>query len=270
MSFQYLSDCHLHTDCSPDGADSAAMMCENAVRLGYYAVALTDHCECNAYRAGGYDRSAERAYYAAKKAAAVFSGRLHVQTGVELGQPLQNLSAAEEVLGRFPYDFVLGSLHNVSGQEDFWRLDYAAADLNGILDRYFDEIVRMIEWGKFDSLAHLTYPWRYITGEHGIPMDNARFSGRIDRVLRALIEKNIALELNTSGFRQKLGAPMPDFPVLARYRELGGMLVTIGSDAHRWADVGGGIEMGLRLLHRAGFRHYVVYVDRKPQLLPIG
>ena len=269
MSFHYLADCHVHTDCSPDGADSAMMMCESAVRLGYYAVCLTDHCECNEYASGGYDRSSVQAYYESKKAAAVFRSRLHVHTGVELGQPLQNLSAAEKVLERFPYDFVLGSLHNVEGLKDFWVLDVSTSDVETVLDRYFDEILRMIEWGKFHSLAHLTYPWRYIVGERGIPVDDKRFSEKIDRILMALIEKNIALELNTSGFRQKIGVSMPDFPVLLRYRELGGGLVTVGSDAHRWADVGGGIERGLGLLYRAGFRHYAVYVGGKPKLLPI-
>lgn len=61
----------------------------------------------------------------------------------------------------------------------------------------------------------------------------------------------------------------PGFELLKRYRELGGKLVTIGSDAHRWMDVGAGIEMGLEMLSRAGFRYFTVYADRKPQFLPI-
>lgn len=270
MSVSYLSDCHIHTDCSPDGADSAMMMCESAVRLGYYAVAITDHCECDTYRSEGFDQSARESFYESKKAAAAFSGRLHVYTGVELGQPLQDLSAAGDLLGRFNYDFVLGSLHSVKGREDFFSLDYSSVGIDEILGLYFDEILEMIEWGQFDSLAHLTYPWRYIVGERGFAIDSARFAGRIDEVLRALIEKGMALELNTSGFRQKIGVPMPDLLVLVRYRELGGKLVTLGSDAHRWADVGGGIERGLRLLQKAGFQHYAIYVGRKPEFLPIG
>ena len=269
MSVSYLADCHIHTDCSPDGADSAMMICESAARLGYYAVAITDHCECNAYRAAGFERSVRESFYESKKAAAAFSGRLHVYTGVELGQPLQDPSVAEEVLDRFQYDFVLGSLHNVRGRKDFFEIDYSAVGIDEVLNQYFDEILEMIEWARFDSLAHLTYPWRYIVGERGLSIDGARFAARIDEVLRALIEKGRALELNTSGFRQKLGVSMPDFPVLLRYRELGGKLVTLGSDAHRWADVGGGIERGLRLLRKAGFRRYAVYVGRKPKFLPV-
>jgi histidinol-phosphatase (PHP family) len=115
----------------------------------------------------------------------------------------------------------------------------------------------------------LTYPWRYIVGERGLVIDDDLFRDKIDRVLMSLIEKRKALELNTSGLRQKLGKTMPDLPVIQRYRELGGTLITIGSDAHRWADVGGGVEQGLGLLRRAGFNHFVIYVQHEPRILPI-
>ncbi|QNK41113.1 histidinol-phosphatase HisJ family protein [Caproicibacter fermentans] len=269
MNIQYISDCHIHTDCSPDGTDSAMMMCESAARLGFYAVTITDHCECNHYRTDGYDKSIRQSCFESRKAAAAFQGRLHVFSGVELGQPMQNTDAAEDALGCFNYDFVLASLHNITGKKDFFDLDYSAENIDDLLNRYFDEILEMIEWGKFDSLAHLTYPWRYLAGEFGLHIHTDRFMGRIDEVIKTLIAKNIALEVNTSGFRQRLGTSMPDAPVIRRYRELGGRMITLGSDAHRWADVGGGIELGLKLIRSAGFHHYVVFTGRKPHYLPV-
>lgn len=269
MSVKYLSDCHLHTDCSPDGVDPAMMMCESAARLGFYAVTVTDHCECNAYLAEGFDKSVRQSCYESRKAAAAFHGRLRVYSGVELGQAVQDRAAAEDALGCFDYDFVLASVHNIKGKKDFFELDYSAEKIDVLLERYFDELLEVVDWGEFDSLAHLTYPWRYLAGEHGLSIPVAQFGGRIEEVLRALIHRGRALELNTSGYRQKLGVPMPDYPVLRLYRELGGRLITVGSDAHRWADVGGGIEQGHRLLRKAGFTHYTVYVGRKPQFLPI-
>ncbi|XOQ44192.1 MAG: Histidinol-phosphatase [Clostridium sp.] len=269
MSIQYISDFHMHTDCSPDGTDSAMMMCESAARLGFYAVAITDHCECNRYHADGYDKSIRQACYESKKAAAAFHGRLHVYSGIELGQPTQDTQAAEDALGWFQYDFVLASLHNIKNYQDFYELDYSSQNIDRILNKYFDEILEMIEWGNFDSLAHLTYPWRYIAGKGGIPIRNFWFANRIDEVLKLLIKKKIALEVNTSGFRQKLGVSMPDFSVIKRYRDLGGTLITLGSDAHRWADVGAGIEKGLELLRQAGFHHYTIYRGRKPHFLPV-
>lgn len=270
MKYRYIVDSHIHTDCSKDAADSAMMMCESGARLGLYALTVTDHCECNAFSSEGYDRSVVQSYFEAKKAAAVFSGRLHVLAGVELGQPVQNPDAADKVLNSCAFDFTLASVHNVKGKADFYRLDYSHENIESLLNSYFDEIMETIEWGSFDSLAHLTYPWRYIVGEHKIPIHMEKWNNRIDEVLKALISRQKALEINTSGFRQRLGVSMPDISVLKRYHQLGGKLVTIGSDAHRWADVGAGVEQGMDVLCKAGFHHFMIYISHKPQVLPLG
>lgn len=269
MKYRYISDSHVHSDCSRDGSDPTMMMCESAAQLGLYALTMTDHCECNAYYEEAYDRSIRQSFFEARKAAAVFRGRLQVYAGVEIGQPMQNLAAAEDVLGACEFDFVLASVHNVKNLKDFFELDYSKIELNDALNRYFDEILETIEWGGFDSLAHLTYPWRYIVGEHGMTIHDELYRDKIDRILKLLIAKHKSLEVNTSGFRQKLGKTMPDEPVLRRYRELGGKLITLGSDSHRWADVGGGIEQGLSLLHNIGFSHFAIYVQHEPRFLPI-
>ena len=269
MKYRYISDCHVHSDCSRDAADPTMMMCERASRLGLHALTITDHCECNTYREEEYDRSIRQSFFEAKKAAAVFHDRLHVYCGVELGQPLQNPDAAKDALGACNFDFVLLSLHNLTGLEDFYYLDYQTIDVNEVLDRYFDELLQMAAWNRFDSLAHLTYPLRYITGERGIEVNLKRFREKTDAILEALARNGKALEVNTSGLRQKIGKTMPTKSFVRRFRELGGKYITIGSDAHRWADVGAGIERGLAMIEEAGFRHFTVYVNREPRLLPI-
>lgn len=269
MKYRYISDCHVHSDCSRDGSDPTMMMCENASRLGLYALTMTDHCECNTYLTDEYDKSIRQSFFEAKKAATVFRGRLNVYAGIELGQPMQDLSAAKDALSACNFDFVLASVHNIRGMEDFYSLDYDTVDVNHALNSYFDELLETIHWGKFDSLSHLTYPLRYITGEHNIPVDFERYSPKVDEILKALIQSNKALEVNTSGLRQKLGETLPPLSVLKRYFDLGGKYVTIGSDAHRWADVGAGVEEGLSLLQQAGFQQFTVFVNHVPQLLPI-
>lgn len=267
MKYPLISDSHVHSDSSRDANDPVMMMCESAARLGFYSLTITDHCECNVYRSESYDRSVRQSYFETRKASAVFNSRLHVYAGVELGQAMQDQEAAEDVLNACDFDFTLASVHNVKNLPDFFDVDYSKVDMDDILNRYFDELMETIEWGKFDSLAHLTYPWRYMDGKRKAPAHT--YSDRIDMVLKALIAKHKALEVNTSGLRQKIGKTLPDLPILARYRELGGKLITIGSDAHRWADVGGGIEQGLSLLCSAGFHHFTIYQHHEPKMLPI-
>lgn len=269
MRYRYVSDSHVHTNCSSDAADTAASMCESAVRKGLFALTITDHCECGEFERGGYGRSVPLSCAETQKAARGFSSRLRVLSGVELGEPAQAPGSAERALACGRFDFVLASVHNVRGKADFYDLDYSAENVDGLLERYFAELLETVEWGRFDSLAHLTYPLRYIVGESHIPVRMEKWAGPVDRILKALIRAKKALEVNTSGFRQKIGTPLPDLPILKRYRELGGELVTLGSDAHRLEDVGAGIEAGLHVLQEAGFRDFAVYVDHKPQMFPI-
>ncbi len=268
MKFRYISDCHMHSNNSPDAQDSVVLMCENAARMGLYAVAVTDHCECNLFQEEGYEKAIRNSYLQARNADNIYRD-LHVSAGVELGQPAQAKQVADELLASMEFDFVIGSVHNVPNQEDFYFLHYTEENAAAILDAYFDELMATIQWGNFDTLAHITYPWRYIEMRDGVSIPKERYQERFDQVFRALIQKGKALEINTSDLRNGAMEAAPGMELLKRYRELGGKLVTIGSDAHRWMDVGAGIEMGLEMLSRAGFRYFTVYDGRKPHFLPI-
>ena len=269
MKYRYLVDSHMHSSFSPDGETPVMMMCEAAAKQGLYAAVITDHCECNTYQKDGYDHLIRDSYCETRRAASAFRGRIQIYTGVEIGQPVQDQAAAQDILDACEFDFTLASVHNIKGMEDFYFLDYNTIDIKDLLFRYFDEILETIAWGRFDSLAHLTYPWRYIVGDHGIQIDNSVFADKIDLVLKELIKSGKSLEINTSGLRNKIGTIIPDYSILRRYQELGGHMVTVGSDAHRWADVCGGVEQGMELAARAGFRHIALYVKHEPKLLPI-
>lgn len=271
MRYRYTSDSHCHTDCSFDGHDSAMMLCDSAARQGLFSLTIADHCECNEYWTKEYDRVALQSYFEARRAQAAFRGRLHVRAGIELGQPLQDVKAAQHVLSQCNYDFILASIHNVTGQPDFYDLDYSTCDIYALLHRYFAEMLETVKWGQFDSLAHMTYPWCYTGGEHNaMHIDYAPFREEIDAVLRELIVRGKSLEVNTSGLRQRIGRTLPDSPILKRYQELGGKRVTLGSDAHRWADVASGIEDGLRMLENLGFTHFALYTGRQAEMYPIS
>lgn len=268
MTHKFASDSHNHSLCSPDGSHSPQAMLAQAQSLHLYAWTLTDHCECNAYP----DRYESRVQNAWNEMSQLTAENIHIYRGVELGQPMQNLPAAEHVISWQKYDFIIGSLHNLQDKPDFYYMDAAAMDpeeIHGLLDDYWDEILAMIAWGGFDSLGHLTYPLRYIQGEHGVHVDMERHAGKIDEIFKGLIQTGKALEVNTSGLRQKLGETMPGLGLLRRYRELGGRLVTLGSDAHCAEDLGKGIDEGMEILKAAGFREFAVYAGREPMMLPL-
>ena len=269
MRYKNLIDMHTHSDNSPDGSHSVTFICESAERRGLRGLALTDHCECEEYAARRFDISVRNSYFESVKAQSIYSGRLIIMAGVELGQPNQNPEAASGVLSQYDFDFVLASLHNLAGQKDFYYMDYKKSEPREILGLYFSELYELAAGCDYDVLAHLDYPLRYITGRDGIQVDLREYYDKIDRVLRAVIERGKGIEVNTSGYRHPLGRSMPGEEIVRRYHELGGVYITTGSDAHTGADVGRGLAAGMDIIYAAGFRHTALYKKRSPILIPI-
>jgi histidinol-phosphatase (PHP family) len=269
MEYKNLVDFHVHTDNSDDAHDSLMVISERAVSKKIRALAVTDHAECQRYFRDGFHRAIRHSFFEALKAKSAFYGQLAIMAGIELGQPLHNLEAANDALNANFYDFVIASLHCVRGEKDFWKVDYCNANVPSLLHTYFDEIYEMVCWGQFDTLAHLTYPLRYIVGREKIPVDLKDYEAQINLILERLIADGKALELNTQGFRTEYGRPTPDLDILKRFKEMGGKYVTIGSDCHYAADVGANISDGYDLLKEAGFEYVTIYDKREPLLVPI-
>lgn len=269
MNFKNLLDMHVHTDSSPDGEHAATLFCEYALRKNLRAIAFTDHCEVDTFYPDHYDRTTHQAYFEASKARSVFRGSLIVSIGIELGQPVQDFALADKILSTMKYDIVLASLHSVRGEKDFYYLDYENRDIDALLNQYFDEMLEMAEWGNFDVLTHMTYPLRYITGNHGIKVDMSKFSAKTDAVLKVLAEKDKALEINTSGLRGKIKETSPSLELVKRFKELGGKYVTVGSDAHCVSDLGAGLEDGMLIAREAGFNSVALFESRMPILIDI-
>ena len=269
MAYRKILDTHTHTDNSYDGHHSTMYLCERAELIGLRAVTFTDHVEIDYYKRDQFDRVAVQSYFETAKARSAFRGKLIVCSGVELGQPMYDVATADKVVKALHYDEVIGSVHNLRGLPDFMYLDYSTFDIDQLMLDYFKELQLMVDWGNFDTLAHLTYPLRYICGEHGIPLDLSVYAGQIDSILSGLVEKGKAMEINTSGLRQKLGKTMPGEETVMRFKELGGEYITIGSDAHYAEHLGAGIPEGMAMAERCGFKNVTLYQKREPIQIPI-
>lgn len=269
MKYKFISDSHTHSINSFDGRDSVMMLAERASNMGLYSITITDHCECHEISERDYHKDILSSVTDVIKASAVYNDKVRIYKGIELGQPTQNHLAADDALLIADFDFVLGSLHNLKNERDFYFLEYTQENFHGLLLRYFDELLELAGTDYFDSLAHLTYPFRYIAANPDLAFDSEVYQEQIDAILEVLVRNNKALEVNTSGLRQVIGKTLPDEAVVRRFRELGGKFVTLGSDAHRWGDIGAGIEEGLEMLLRCGYTHFTVYEKREPRMLPI-
>ncbi|MFI3326539.1 MAG: histidinol-phosphatase HisJ family protein [Clostridia bacterium] len=267
MEFINKSDSHNHSNCSFDGHNSILEICEKAKELNLLYITITDHCECNQYNDPyhNYKTSSLKSYKELQTHQNLYSNLL---IGIELGQAMQNLQAAEHALKR-DYDFVLGSLHNLHGLDDFVFWSEVTGDCDKYLSAYLKQIKEMVQWGKFNALSHLTYPIRYIRTQNGQMINFDNFHEEISEIFKMMIEKNIALEINCADVRKKSKMLVPDLPLIKLYKSLGGKYITVGSDAHFAKDIGFGIEKAYEALLEAGFTQYTVFIKRKPIMIDI-
>ena len=270
-----ICDMHTHSDNSFDAKSSVDEMCLVAIERGLYALAITDHCEAPFIRFGHdcefgcFDELIPTSFADATAAREKYRGKLKVLRGLELGEPLHDPEQTEKALAYADFDFILASIHNLKNMQDFYYMNYSGVDVDALLDKYFGELIDTAGFPHFDSLSHLTYPLRYIIAGTGKMPDLSVHAEKIDEIFNVLIKNNKALEINVSGLFKEMGCTLPDLPLVKRYKELGGKLITIGTDAHSADMVGKGIEQGIEVAKAAGFTQYAIYEKHQPIMIDL-
>lgn len=196
-------------------------------------------------------------------------GSFPILCGLELGLQPHLAKKHRELLSQYDFDFVIGSSHVVHGADPYFPEYYggrSAAD--GYLE-YFESILENIQaFDGFDVYGHLDYVLRYGPDESE-RYDWKKYQEIIDEILSLLIMKGKGIELNTAGFKYGLSHPNPTEGIIARYRELGGEIITIGADAHKPDDIAYDFGKVPALLKAAGFSGYTVFQSRKPKFIKL-
>lgn len=268
MIYKNLFDTHIHSIHSFDGNHSVSDMCDGAIKNGAIGVCFTDHCDIdmNDFEPRAF---AEKAFKNISDVKEHYKGKLEVLNGVELGQGIYRKELSLEILNKYNYDFVIGSIHNLENMEDFYFLDYKKYNVDELLTRYFEDLLKLVEWNKADTLAHITYPLRYIVAREHINVDMTRYNELIHAIFETLIKNDKALELNVSGLFMDMKDTLPNISYIKMYHDMGGKLVTVGSDSHYSEKVCLGLDRGYDILKECGYTEFTVFENRKPKLLPI-
>jgi histidinol-phosphatase (PHP family) len=269
-----LVDLHLHSTCSADGASDPPAYAHRATceRSGAEVVVLgfCEHVDFDprdrAYNyldVARYDREIELARQKAEGVRFCQGVEITYQAGLE-DQIRAWLSARR-------WDYVVASVHLVD-YADGWAIisepraieSYFAGHTQAeAYQPYFEELLRAVRSGLGDVLGHLDLIKRYGVTQYG-PFEPADFEDEIRAVLSALVETGMGLEINTSGWRQAPVEPYPGLKILRWYRELGGQVLTVGSDAHHVEQMGAGITQALALARAAGFRAVAAFEAGRP------
>ena len=264
-----LVDYHLHSNFSFDGTQSLRELCEAAVSRGLSEIAVTEHMDLYKDKPYGYILDCQASFRELENMKSAYKGKLVIRRGIELGQPMRNPQEEEKFLKDYELDFIIGSIHNMEGDIDAGDIDYTRNDMDQVFSHYLDWELDLALHYPYDVLGHITYPARYMALQTGKQPDYEAVRDKMDAVLKAAISRGKGIELNTSSLARGEGPLMPTKDILRRYRELGGEIITMGSDAHVSSQVGTTARAGQEILKECGFSHFATFEDHRATMHPL-
>jgi histidinol-phosphatase (PHP family) len=269
-------DLHVHSICSADGASAIADYAQRAAELGLAEVGFCEHADFDP-RDRSFDYLDPARYARELSAARATTPAVRLRQGVEITYQASLEHEIRTWLSTWTWDYVVASVHLVE-YVDGWTMISEPRAVEGYFSShsqrqayvpYFEELLRAAQSGLGDLLGHFDLVKRYGAGQYG-PLEPTDFEEEIRAVLRAAMEGGTGLEINTSGLRQSPGEPYPALTVLRWYRELGGEILTIGSDAHHADQLGYGVAEALGLARAAGFQAVTTFEARKPYWIDLA
>lgn len=260
-------DYHIHTSVSADCKVPMTNMAQAAVEAGLKEICFTEHIDLN--QKLGPDFTVDfNAYTAAIEDVRQNFPDLIIKMGIEAGLDTQAVPQMEALLAGHPLDFVIGSQHDVFGLDPYYENVWKQHDKADIFSEYMRvsiESAKNIDY--YDVMGHIGYISKFCPFDDKL-LRYADFTEMIDALLNMLIDKGKGIEINTNGLYMT-PSTMPETEIIKRYFELGGEIITIGSDAHYETVVGHAVADTLGLLKTIGFRYICSYVKRQPVFLPL-
>jgi histidinol-phosphatase (PHP family) len=267
-----IADYHVHSHFSSDSKASMEEMIEKAIQLGMKKICFTDHMD--------YDFpdkyslpfvfNPEEYFTELMNITERYKNRIKVLKGIELGLQPHLATRYEKLMRQYDFDFAIGSTHLVDMvdpyQPEYWVNKSSEA---GIVT-YFQSVIDNVKaFSDFQVYGHLDYVVRYAPDKNQT-YTYEKYSDIINEMLKTIIKADKGIEVNTSGYKYGLGYTHPQTDVLMRYRELGGELITIGSDGHKPEHLGYDFPRAEQLLISLGFKYYATFEKKKAEYVKLG
>lgn len=265
-------DTHTHTKYSADSVECPDKLIQAAIDKGITYLAITDHVDRD-YLFGDIrpTRQIDMAVYfpAIMKLKREYSDRITVAIGAEFGYTSLANDMYKKITMDYPdLDIIINSVHTIKGSDAYFPEFFNDIDKVSAYSMYLEAILESINVNyHYDVISHLGYVTRNAPYRDKALYYN-EYRDMIDAILRAIIDKGKALEINTRSISHN--APfMPSLEIVSRYRELGGELITFGSDAHTYSGVGNGYDVVRDYLISLGYKYLTTYIKHKPIMVSI-
>lgn len=267
-----LADYHVHTYYSDDSNYPMKEVVEDAIKLGLNEICFTDHVDYGVKRDHDDPRGLIKREYDGTIMSNVdypkyfaeidslrkeYADKITIKQGLEFGIQTTTIDEFERLFKKYPLDFVIMSVHQVDNLE-FWEQDFQRGKTQDEYNYfYYKEILDVIKIYKdYSILGHIDSIIRYdLAGEY--PFEKIR--DIVTEILKTAINDNKGIEINTSCYRYGLKDLTPSRDIIRLYKELGGKIITIGSDSHKKEHLANKIKETKQELLDMGFEYYCTY-----------
>lgn len=261
------ADYHLHSSFSGDSDTPMEEMVLKGISLGLSQMCFTEHYDLDypvseKTPAGFWEMNPDAYLYDLIKYKEKYADKIKLFFGVELGlQP--HISKENAAFAKaHDYDFIIASSHLCNGQDPYYASFYEGRTQEEAYREYFESILANLKgFSNFDVYGHLDYVVRYgPQKDEGYSYEQYR--DIIDAILEKLIQKEKGIELNTGGLSKGIRDTNPCTAIVRRYKELGGEIITVGSDAHACENIAAHFDRAAAVLTECGFRYYCTFEKR--------
>ena len=269
-----LTDTHVHSTYSGDGKATMDAMIQQAISLGMKQICFTEHNDFD-YPYAQEDKqdmfllNTDAYLFDLLRAREKYEGQIKILFGVELGL-VPELKRKNLIFAKsHEFDFIIGSSHLCHGRDPYYASFYEGREEKDAYREYFESILENVKgYTQYDVYGHLDYVVRYgpTQNQNYTYADHADV---IDEILRTIINNEKGLEVNTGGFRCGIGSTNPCRDILKRFKELGGEIITIGSDAHETKYLQDHFTEAADMLKEVGFKYYNVFENRIPEFMKL-
>ncbi len=264
------ADYHLHSCFSGDSDAPMEEMIQKGISLGLTSMCFTEHMDMDyvygkTEKPGMFELNTDSYLYELATLKSKYEGQIKLLFGVELGvQP--HLKRELALYSKsFPFDFIIASSHLCNRKDPYYPSFYEGRSDEEAYREYFSSILDNLRvFSNFDVYGHLDYVVRYgKTKDSGYSYE--KYKDILDKILETLLEKEKGIELNTGAIGYNLKELNPCTGIMKRYREMGGEIITIGSDAHNPAAIARGFDRAAEVLISCGFKYYATFENRLPE-----
>lgn len=264
-----ISDFHVHTSMSADSEADIDSVIQTAIRLGMPYLCITDHHDID-YNNEEFYLDPRKYYKTLSSYKEKYRDQINLLIGVEMGLQPHLKQEVETFISSIPLDFVIGSSHVINGMDPYYEEIWRDHTTEQVMSMYFENIYENLQiHNNFDVYGHIDYAIRYAK-EKDQNYSYEKYKEILDKILRKIISAGKGIEINTAGLRKGLRSTNPCFEIIKRYHDLGGSIITVGSDAHNPEDIGADFGKAKELLLKAGFEHYNLFISRNAIAVPLS